>query len=135
MHGLGGGLTEGLRRRRRYRFRNRELTAGTLDDALRLSDVHKLESEAKSVPLPDRRQKLHLAQGQGKLQSNNLSHGNLHAEHGRNSRFADIHCVAPHDCGIAWIYANFDLQLEPVVAAYVDNLRIHCGNRSAFYSQ
>lgn len=99
------------------RFFNRESPASSFQDGLICARVHKLESEAESVSLADKRKDLDFAEWKAELEPNHFAHLDLGAQHGGYARLADVDGLSPNYRGIARIYANIDLELEARVAA------------------
>src|ERR1700686_2416535 len=102
---------------------HKKLAAGAANDVEPRTGFDKLEAIAEGVSLPHQGENLRIAQGQGELQANHFARWNLHAQHGGNPRFADVHRLPPNHRGVTRVDADVDFQLEPGIAASVHKSR------------
>src|ERR1700686_4195563 len=98
---------------------HRKLSAGDRDDVSCRTGVDELESITEGGSLSDRRQNLHAAQGQRELQPNHFPQWNLHAKHGGDPRFADVHGAPPNDGTVARVGTDVHINLETGIASGV----------------
>jgi len=94
-----------------------QLPTGALNHLKLRNGFEKLKSVAEGISLPGKSMNLDVARGQRELQSDDLSDPYFIAEHGGDSRLADIHRVSAHHGGIAQIDANIDFQPETRMTA------------------
>src|SRR5271157_4500434 len=93
------------------------MAAGAPDNVLCGTGLHELEAIAEGVPLPNQGVDLHFSERQTEFQANHFADGNLHHQHGRNTRLADIHRLSPNHSTVARVDPDVDFQLEPAMAA------------------
>jgi hypothetical protein len=127
------GLVSG--RWRVQRFLHRELAAGALEEALHGARVHKLKSEAKSVPMPDKSKNFYFAKRNRELEPYNLADRNFLSHHRRNSGFADIDRMASDNGRISWINTDIHLQAKTRVNPRLGELRFSDWCQAGLYSQ
>ena len=101
---------------------HRKRSASARDNVSCRNGVDERESITERDSLPDHRQNFHLARGQRELQPNHFPQWNLHAKHGRNSRFADVNPTPPNDGTVVRIDADVHINLETGMALSIHGI-------------
>ena len=96
----------------------RKLSASARDDVSCRNGVDELESITERDSLSNHCQNFHVAKRERELQPNHLPHWNLHAKHGGNPRFADVHSMAPYDGTVADVHINLETGMAASVHGF-----------------
>lgn len=99
-----------------------QLAASAPDSFMGQVVFHELKSVAKGVSLPHHGVHFDRPCWQLEFQANYLPHRHFHEKHRGEAGLAYIHRVSADDAGIARVDANLDGELEPGMAAGLDEL-------------
>ena len=88
---------------------DRQLTAGAPNDFLRGAGLHELEAVAEGLFLAGQGVDLNLTEGKRKLKPHDFSDWNLHPQHCRYARFADVDGVPSNHTGVAGVDSDVDV--------------------------
>jgi hypothetical protein len=112
-----------------------EVAAGASNNVLCGAGLDELETIAKSVSLSNQGVNLNFSERYREFQANHFTDGNLGLQHGRNSRLADVHGVAPNHRAVTRIDPDVDFQLEPGMAASFHKFVSRTGSELTVSSQ
>jgi hypothetical protein len=104
----------------KQRLLNCKLAARAPDHFLRFGILQELESEAKSTPLPNRRENFDVPEWKAEFEPKHLALGRLFAKYGGDSRFADVDRVTLDYAQIAGVDIDRHLQLEARMSPVFD---------------